>query len=139
MEFLAKLRTFSCWQYSSSVLCSGFLKSSLLFWFLSIPSFEQIRYGTFVRQWNQKWTLVLKFRDQNSFSQCDVCQELKQQLLSLHCILKLFFIVLRVQMFVVDAAPNFQHLIEVSKQRCSYGCSTGSSETISGAFGSTIQ
>ena len=40
-----------------------------------------LRYGTFVRRWGQKWTLIMKFRDKSSFSQCDVCQELKAQLL----------------------------------------------------------
>ena len=41
-----------------------------------------VRYGTFLRRWNSKWTLILKFRDKSFFSQCDVCQELKQQFLS---------------------------------------------------------
>ena len=41
-----------------------------------------LRYGTFLRRWNQHWTCVLKFRDRSYFSQCDICQELKSQLLS---------------------------------------------------------
>lgn len=37
------------------------------------------RYGTFLKRWHEKWSVVLKFRDQSAFSQCDVCQELKSQ------------------------------------------------------------
>lgn len=67
-------------------VCFVLFEVLFLLCFQSLVRLEQIRYGTFVRQWNQKWTVVLKFRDQNSFSQYDVCQELKQQLLgvSLH-------------------------------------------------------
>lgn len=38
-----------------------------------------LRYNTFLRRWNSKWTLILKFRDRSMFSQCDICQELKKQ------------------------------------------------------------
>lgn len=38
-----------------------------------------MRYGTFLKRWNAKWTTVLKYRDASAFSQCDICQELKSQ------------------------------------------------------------
>ena len=44
-------------------------------------SLFDIRYVTFLRCWNSKWTLVMKFRARSEFSQCDVCQELKDQFL----------------------------------------------------------
>ena len=43
---------------------------------------NSFRYPTFLRRWNTKWTLILKFRDRSMFSQCDVCQELKKQFLA---------------------------------------------------------
>lgn len=38
-----------------------------------------LRYPTFLKYWNAKWTLILKFRAQSEFATCDVCQELKAQ------------------------------------------------------------
>ena len=85
------LGTFRVWpSFATSsaldkIILSSIVNCHLFFWHVHVfrcvvECSVQIRYGTFVRQWNQKWTLVLKFRDQNSFSQCDVCQDLKEQL-----------------------------------------------------------
>lgn len=40
------------------------------------------RYSTFLRAWNGKWSSVLAFRHKTTFSQCDVCYRLKEQLQS---------------------------------------------------------
>ena len=45
--------------------------------------FLQLRYPTFLKHWNRKWTAVLKFRAKSEFSSCDVCMELKAQQLGL--------------------------------------------------------
>lgn len=64
-------------------------------------------YCTFLRHWNRKWTNVLKFRDQTSFSQCDVCSELKAQHLTFAQRLQFFmFVVLtRMDWTVFNANP----------------------------------
>lgn len=48
-----------------------------------VPWGGNTRYVTFLRRWNAKWTAVLKFRDASTFSQCDICQELKSQIFGL--------------------------------------------------------
>lgn len=50
------------------------------------------RYGTFLRRWNQKWGVIMKFRQQSNFSQCDICQELKFQWLEIITMEKTFLI-----------------------------------------------
>ena len=64
--------------------------------------FNPRRYGTFLRRWNEKWTLILKFRDKNSFSQCDVCQELKWQPLRLVIYALFLFCLDFIAFFCVD-------------------------------------
>lgn len=70
----------------SNITIFGFANGSLLGWCLSsivlLNDSPSLSYTTFLRRWHQKWGLVLKFRDQSTFSQCDVCSELKAQLLS---------------------------------------------------------
>lgn len=58
--------------------CSAVSLSSL---FVQVCStIMTLRYTTFARRWSQKWNSVLAFRHKSSFTVCDVCWQLKQQL-----------------------------------------------------------
>lgn len=54
----------------------------------SVRVHAMIRYSTFLRRWQTKWSNALAFRHRSAFTVCDVCHQLKQQLRDNKCTLE---------------------------------------------------